>query len=114
MSEPPPVEPIHSSIAGVELVTIPVWHYAELLECQREVKAGGGIASVGRAHPALAALDPRSRLFGDPEVSLFLYETLGRMKLADAFIACRERFGADRSPSKATIGRYWQQIRRRL
>lgn len=114
MPEEPPPEPIRHTISGVELVTIPLWHYAELLECQRGEKVSSSGRLAYRAHPALAVLDPRSRLFGDPEVSIFLYETLGRMKLADAFIACRERFGADRSPSKATIGRYWQQIRRRL
>ena len=104
--------PIHGSIAGVEVVTIPIWHYAELLECQRTVQLNGLRASQIRAHPAILAADPRSRLFADPEVCIFLYEICGRMKLPDAYSACCERFGMDRSPSRATIGRYWQRVRR--
>lgn len=113
MGDPPPVEPVHSTIAGVELVTIPVWHYAELLDWQRTARAGGLTARQIRAHPALLVADPRSRLFGDPEVCIFLYEICGSMTLPDAYSACYERFGAERSPSKATIGRYWQRLRRR-
>lgn len=103
---------LHRTVASVELVTIPLWHYAELLDCQRAQKAGGLPTAQARAHPALLAVDPRSRLFGDPEVAVFLYEALGRMKLTDADVACQQRFGTNRSPSKATIGRYWQRLRR--
>ncbi|WP_139220935.1 hypothetical protein [Methylobacterium brachiatum] len=106
------IEPIHLLIAGTELVTIPAWHYAELLEHQRAARTGGLLSAQMWAHPALLAIDPRSRLFGDPEVAVFLFGALGRMKLADATVACRQRFGADRSPSKATIGRYWQRLRK--
>ncbi|XYD09627.1 hypothetical protein R1A27_03425 [Methylobacterium sp. NMS12] len=106
-------EPVHSTIASVALVTIPAWHYAELLEYQRLAQASGSVMAQVRAHPALLAVDPRSRLFGDPEVAVFLFEAFGRLKLVDADVACRQRFGVNRSPSKATIGRYWQRLRGR-
>lgn len=107
-----PAEPAYYTIAGVEVVTIPVWHYAELLECQRAMGVGRYPFDQARTHPALVAVDPRSRLFGDFEVAVFLFEAFGRVKLTDAVVACRQRFGIDRSPSKATIGRYWQRLRR--
>lgn len=112
MSDVAPIVPVHVTIADADLVTIPVWHYAALLACQRLVAAGAvATPTPTPTHPALACIDPRSRLFGDPEVSVFLYEAFGRMKLKDAFTACRERFGTKRCPSRATIARYWTRQR---
>lgn len=112
MTEPAAVAPITSTIAGVELVTIPVAHYAELLDCQRRL---GETPAPRHMRPGAAQLatDPRSRLFGDPEVASFLYELFGRAKLKDAYSACVEHFGERRTPSRATIARFWGRLRGR-
>ena len=92
------------TIAGGEVVTIPLAHYPELLDCQRRLAAG----SIDR--PRLTA-DMRSRVDRDPEVATFLAENLGRMLLKDATAACLKRFGADRAPSRSSIDRYWRRLR---
>ncbi len=111
MSETEPVEPLHRTVAGVELVTIPLSHYAELMDCQRR------LAEVPASAPAPArrplAVDTRSRLFDDSEVASFLIEIAGTMRLSDARTACVDRFGTERAPSRSTISRFWQQNRRR-
>lgn len=99
-------EPVRSTIAGVELVTIPVSHYAELLDCQRRLAAL-------RVSEERFCTDPRSRVDRDPEVAAFLAECFGRVLLKDTYTECRERFGADRTPGRTTIQRYWKRLRSR-
>lgn len=101
-----PGGPIRSTIAGVELVTIPVSHYAELLDCQRRLAAV-------QISPLRFTADPRSRVERDPEVAAFLAECLGTRLLKDTYALCVERFGQDRTPGKSTIGRFWQRLGRR-
>ena len=103
-------EAVRRTISGVELVTIPVSYFAELLDCQRRIREAGGMHHL-QPHPAQMAVDPRSRLFGDPEVAVYLYELVGRSKLKDAYFACVERFGSARAPSRATIARFWKRLR---
>ena len=95
-----------ATIAGVEVVTIPLAHYTELLDCQRQLAAS-------RVSPERFRADVRSRVDRDPEVATFLTECLGRMLLKDAYSACVARFGSDRAPSRATIARYWDRLGRR-
>jgi hypothetical protein len=106
MSETPPVEPVRRTVSGVELVTIPVSHYAELLECQRKLAEAG----IQRWH---LVADPRSRIERDPEVATFLAECLGTRMLKDAYTLCRERFGPARTPGRSTIQRYWARLGKR-
>lgn len=106
MIEDVAVEPIRSTVAGVELVTIPVSHYAELLDCKRQL-AAAGITGL-----RLAA-DLRSRVERDPEVAAFLAECLGTRLLKDTYASCLERFGAERTPGKTTIQRFWKRLGRR-
>lgn len=94
------------TISGVEVVTIPLAHYAELLDCQRRLAAA-------RITPERFRADARSRIDRDPEVATFLAECLGRVLLKDAYASCVERFGGDRSPSRATIARYWDKLGKR-
>ncbi|HEX4765396.1 MAG TPA: hypothetical protein VH414_03870 [Lichenihabitans sp.] len=92
------------TISGVEVVTIPLAHYAELLDCQRQLAAA-------RLPPERFRADARSRIDRDPEVATFLTECLGRMLLKDAVAACRERFGVNRFPPQSTVQRYWARLR---
>ena len=96
---------VHRTVSGVELVTIPLTHYAELLDCQRRLAA----ASIPAAR---FAADPRSRVERDPEVAAFLAECLGVRLLKETHALCRERFGLDRTPGKSTIQRYWTRLGR--
>lgn len=97
--------PAVATISGVEVVTIPLAHYAELLDCKRRLAVGSIDA------PRLAA-NPRSRIERDPEVATFLAKSVGRVLLKDAHSTCRERFGLDRTPGKSTIARYWNSLGR--
>ncbi len=106
MSEEVAGEPIRSTVAGIELVTIPVSHYAELLECKRQL-AAAGISDLRRT------ADLRSRIERDPEVAAFLAECLGTRLLKDTYASCLERFGPGRTPGKTTIQRFWKRLGRR-
>jgi len=94
------------AIGGVEVVTIPLAHYAELLDCQRRL----AVAGISRQR---FAADPRSRVDRDPQVPAFLVDCLGTMLLKDAAPRCLERFGEARTPGRSTIQRYWQRLGRR-
>lgn len=95
-------KPAVVTISGVEVVTIPLAHYAELLNCQRQ------LAAPDRPSIQLPA-DSRSRIERDPEVATFLMQHLGRMRQSEIITACRERFGTDRTPSQASMSRFWHR-----
>ncbi|WP_430913142.1 hypothetical protein [Methylobacterium sp. sgz302541] len=92
-------------IFGVEVVTIPTTLYAELLDCKRRL-------AVLDVTPARLLANPRCRIDHDPAVAAFLAECLGQRLLKDTHTLCRERFGADRTPGKSTIQRYWARLGR--
>ena len=92
------------TISGVEVVTIPLAHYAALLDCQRRMLTGA-------ITPQRLNADLRCRIDRDPEVASFLADCLGRMLLKEAVAACRDRFGPERSPPQSTIQRYWARLR---
>ena len=87
------------------MVTIPLVHEAELLDCQRRL-------AVADIPAARYAADPRSRVERDPEVAAFLAECLGMQLRKDIHALCLKRFGADRTHGKSTIQRYWTQLGR--
>lgn len=97
--------PTFATIEGVEVVTIPARHYAELLACQRRDTAA-------QRRRAPATLKSRSRIDNDPEVADFLATSVGQMFLYEAVAACQERFGVERTPSRSAIDRYWRHLRR--
>jgi hypothetical protein len=97
--------PAVATISGVEVVTIPLTHYAELLDCQRRLAAV-------EVTPTRFAADLRSRIDRDPEVAAFLLDCLGRKLLKETYAACLERFGAERTPGASTISRYWGKFPR--
>lgn len=53
-----------------------------------------------------------SRVDLDDEVRAFLNDLVGRQTLKQLVAACQKKFGLERSPSRSTIHRYWQRVRR--
>ena len=104
MTEPAGERPPVATIAGVEVVTIPLADYAALLDCRRQLAAL-------HATRERSTASPRSRIGRDPELATFLAECFGRMLLYEAHAAARERFGAKRAPSRSAIDRYWRRLR---
>lgn len=98
-------KPAVATISGVEVVTIPLTNYAELLDCQRRLAAV-------EVTPERFAADLTSRVDRDPEVAAFLIDCFGRMILKEAYTACLDRFGPERTPGRSTIYRYWHKIPR--
>lgn len=91
------------TISGVELVTIPVSHYAELLDYRRRFEERE-ISHNQFERPS------RSRLDRNPEVAVFLIQRLGLEPIKDILRNCRRTFGAARTPSRTAIYRYWQKL----
>jgi hypothetical protein len=49
----------------------------------------------------------RPAFWSDVEVRLFLAEQHREVTIEQCWILCRDRFGAERTPSKSTIQRFW-------
>ena len=99
-----PEFPLAATIAGVEVVTIPISDYRDLLDCRRQL----GTLRV-RADPANHTA--RSPLDCDPEIAAFLIERFGRMPVRQALSECRSRFGQERTPSRSAGYRLWDRAR---
>ncbi|ABD87118.1 hypothetical protein [Rhodopseudomonas palustris] len=100
-------EPTKRTLAGVELVTIPVTEYAELLDCRRR------LAEL-RAVQTRFERRCRSPIEHDSEVASFIADRLDRMTFADIRAECVARFGAARTPSRTAIHLYSVRVRGRL
>lgn len=97
-------EPVRRAIEGVELVTIPLDHYAELLSCRRLV-AENNLRL--RAPPGAPG-----RVDRDPEVATFLIENFAGRSLRDVYSLCVEQFGPERAPSRSSIQRFRDRVAR--
>jgi hypothetical protein len=95
-----------ATVAGVEIVTIPMVEYAGLLDCRRR----------------LAEFEARERAFKtaskspierDPEVAAFLASRFGLATVAVIREECIALFGTSRTPTKSSIYRYWSRLRSR-
>jgi hypothetical protein len=53
-----------------------------------------------------------SKIECDKAVRIFVDRHLPAMTFQQLALACRERFGADRAPSKSSMHLYWQRRRR--
>jgi hypothetical protein len=96
--------PLAATIAGVEVVTIPLSDYRDLLDCRRQ------LAELRvRADPKMRTA--RSPLDCDPELAAFLAERFGRMPVDRALDQCRARFGQARTPSRSAAFRFWDRLR---
>lgn len=49
----------------------------------------------------------RPSFWGDGELRVFLTDMHRQVTIAACLAACRETFGADRTPSKSALQRYW-------
>lgn len=95
--------PLRATIAGVDVVTIPLDHYAELLVCRRLVAENDL-----RSRPAWGAA---GRIDRDPELATFLIENLPGRSLKAVYSLTVERFGAGRAPSRSSIQRFRERLR---
>ena len=115
-----------------EKVTLEKAEYAALLEDRRLLLATRDILlsllqSIDpRSPPAMRAVTSVPPMPGyggvspidrDAELAAFIRPLLGVEKLVGIADLCRERFGADRAPSKSAIHRFWKRsdtVRRSL
>ncbi|MBF0456249.1 MAG: hypothetical protein HQL72_15705 [Magnetococcales bacterium] len=56
----------------------------------------------------------RSKIRKDPELQDYIHDIARHMMLDEIRQACVERFGEERTPSRSSISRYLQKIRREL
>lgn len=95
--------PVHATIAGVAVVTIPLADYADLLDRKER------LAKLGKGEHY--SLPPRSPIEADADVKAFFMERLGKANVYDLLRDCRARFGTARTPSKSATYRFWQRLR---
>lgn len=88
-------------IGGVEVVTIPLSDFAELLACRKRLER---IERAGRSRSHYRA----SPIDSDPELKAFILRRLGSTPLVDIAADCKKAFG-DRAPSASAIHRFWQR-----
>lgn len=93
-----------TSISGVELVTLPLFHYKDLLEAQRRLEEIQ--ASAIQLHTP-----QRGLLNRNPEVAVYLAQNFGLVPIPTLLRRCKRLFGAARTPSASAAYRYWERIR---
>lgn len=49
------------------------------------------------------------KIMADPELRRFVERLLPRHTFAEIVARCRERFGAERAPSRSGLSRFWRQ-----
>ena len=99
MPAPDPQDaPLVATIAGIEVVTIPLHDYADLIRGRNRLmlleKDSGFRRRMGR-----------SPIDKDAKIKAFIIERLGKLRLVDIAAACKEAFG-QRAPSKSAIHRF--------
>lgn len=97
--------PLTAKISGVEVVTIPLSDYADLLACKRDLAIR--IINHANFHKS-----PRSMIERNPEVAVFIAQRLGIDPVSEIVKACRRKFGKAHTPSPQSVYRYWMKIRR--
>ena len=82
----------------------------------RRVRVQQILDSLGVQASAVPVLSRRGNQYTllnqDAEVAAFVRSKLGKVGVKKIAQLCRDRFGPDRAPSKSTIWRYWQRLRR--
>ncbi|TDX60771.1 hypothetical protein EDE12_1187 [Methylosinus sp. sav-2] len=96
-----------ATVEGVEVVTIPLTEYADLLSARRQLAK---LRPAGRRprKPRLPA-PPTSPIDADPEISAFLAARLGKMTQKAILATCIAEFGPRRAPTKSSIHRFYQR-----
>ena len=101
----PRTRPIYTSINGIEVVTIPMSDYVELLDCRRR------LGEITINHDQLFR-PRRSMIERNPDVALFLAQNFGMKPVRVILQDCRRRFGRKRTPSLKSAYRYWERVRK--
>lgn len=99
-------KPRRRTVAGVEVVTIPLADYAALLDCKRELQETELTIQqfvTGR----------KSVIDRNPEVAVYLAQNFGLVPMKDLLQACSRRFGRARTPSQSAAYRYWATVRKK-
>lgn len=94
------------TLGGVEVVTIPLCDYEDLLSAKR-LLAETCIDVTQFVEPK------RSLISRHPEVASFLTQKFGKLPMAEILRQCRRRFGKHATPSKSAAYSYWQSLRRK-
>lgn len=94
-----------SVVSGVEVVTIPLRDYADLLDSKRQ------LAERVISHDQVIS-PRRTKIERNPEVAVFLVEKFGLMPVKDALRLCRRKFGKAATPSLSAAYRYWDRVRK--
>lgn len=88
-----------------EVVTLPKADYEALLRDRAELQRLRGFT----AGPV--CLSPKARFSRDTELVGFLNQNALTMTVDQLWRAARERFGEDRAPARASVGRYMKRVR---
>lgn len=86
---------------------------ARLASIERAPLIGrGALGSALEQSRKLPVLDHgrRPKFWTDPEVREWVTWQHRRLDLATALERCRAKFGADRTPSRSALHRYWQKL----
>jgi len=94
--------PIHATIAGVAVVTIPLSD-SDLIEKRSRLEKLGKT----ERYP----VPPRSPIEVDAEVKAFLMERLGKVDVMDIISECKQHFGSKRTPSRTAAYAFWKRLR---
>lgn len=97
--------PEHRKVADIEVVTIPLSEYADLLRCRVEL-------AKQNVHLQRLERPGRSPIEQDPEVAVFIAERLGQITIKQIRSACERTFGIARTPARSSVHRYWQRLRK--
>ena len=97
--------PVHATIAGVAVVTIPISEYADLLEKKAR------LVRLDKADRY--AVPSRSPIEKDKTVRDFFMERLGKVAMVQIISDCKEHFGKARTPSKSAAYAFWKRLRGR-
>ena len=95
--------PVHATIAGVAVVTIPLADYTDLID--KKVK----LVKIGKAERY--PVPPRSPIEVDAEVKAFFMKRLGKAKVFDLLRECQGTFGKARTPSRTAAYAFWKRLR---
>lgn len=98
--------PVFSTIGDVQVATIPMIEYADLLNCRKQVDE---IRERARRY----AVPSRSPIETDEEVAAFFMERFGRVPMDTILRDAQKRFGIGRTPSRTSAYAYWQRLRLR-
>jgi len=88
----------------IELVTIPLTEYRDLLRCRSQLM-------VENIRLQSFEKPPASPIERDPEVAAFIAARLGTWTIQEIRDQCSKALGPIRTPSRSAISRFWARLR---